>query len=184
MSIQAFLSSLLGLLLLAGCHPAESGPRTIEFAGSVERGEPFRHAFDRFEFLLEPTEHGWWMDVREKGRDESLARLTPPLHFVPNPREIEGWHFRNPTNTAPNGGKVNAPQESREFIFSPEVGRTIQGPERKMSVTREDIQRVRSFGRGLFRMTSIELSPPIAGERARIEKMSFSCSIQFVRLAE
>ena len=49
--------------------------------------------------------------------------LTPPWHLVPNPRYVEGWHFRNASNTGPNDGSVNAPQETREFIFSPEVGR-------------------------------------------------------------
>ena len=52
--------------------------------------------------------------------------MTPPWHFVPNAREIEGWHFRNGDNTAPNDASVNALQELREFIFSPAVGRGIE----------------------------------------------------------
>ena len=62
---------------------------------------------------------------------ENLARLTPPYHFVPNPRFIEGWHFRNSDNTGPNevGEKnVNAPQRVRDFIFSPMVGKTVEYP--------------------------------------------------------
>jgi hypothetical protein len=71
---------------------------------------------------VQPTKGGWilslvpgregWFQISVKGREqEDLSRLTPPWHFVPNPREIEGWHFRNDRNTGPNDGSVNAPQE-------------------------------------------------------------------------
>ena len=90
-------------------------------------GERFRRPFGgRFEFLLEPTPMGWDIVIKELGRDENLARLTPPLHFVPNPREIEGWHFSdNPSDCASRDYEAEAgPENPRKFIFSPEVGKT------------------------------------------------------------
>jgi hypothetical protein len=95
----------------------------------MEAGEMFEHAFgEKYYFILEPQEFGWNLIIKEKGRDERLQRLTPPLHFVPNPTWIEGWHFRN-DDTRSNDGTVNAPQYEREFILSPAVGRFIQGPD-------------------------------------------------------
>jgi hypothetical protein len=76
---------------------------------------------------LMSTAEGWLLEVATKGREaEDLSRLTPPWHCAPNPRQIEGWHVRNVDNSAPNDGSVNAPQEFREFIFSPAVGREIE----------------------------------------------------------
>ena len=113
------------------------------------------------------------LEVTQKGREgEDLSRLTPPWHFVPNAREIEGWHFRNKDNTGPNDGSVNAPQEIRDFIFSPEVGRGIEY--NGSATTSEDVARVRAFGRGWLRLDHYELSPPRRGERATIESLTFT----------
>lgn len=157
-----------------------SGPdKNTEFSGTISQRETFTHEFGMFEFLLEPIEYGWVLDVREKGQDDSLARYTPPLHFLPNPRWIEGWNFRDSMNTGPNLGDVNAPQQFRAFIFSPEVGRSIQGSNSKSSLTAQEERRIFYFGNGHLQIKSIELSPPKAGEKAKIEKMSFDCSIRF-----
>ena len=122
------------------------------FQGVIRKGERYRRPFGSgFEFVLEPTAAGWEIAVLEPGREENLARLTPPLHFVPNPREIEGWHLAEapPSCIRPYGAR-SGPGNTREFIFSPEVGRTIQGAEASKSVTPEDIDAVRRFGRGEF----------------------------------
>lgn len=64
------------------------------FTGRVLQGEHFHRPFGgRFEFILEPMPHGWEIMIKEHGRNENLARLTPPLHSAPNPRHIEGWHL-------------------------------------------------------------------------------------------
>lgn len=119
-----------------------------------------------------PIPSGWLLSVSSKGReDEDLSRLTPPWHFVPNPREIEGWHFRNADNTAPNEGSVNAPQELREFTFSPEVGRSIEY--NGSATAPEDVDRVRSFGRGWLFLEQYTLSPPRRGQRAAFESLKF-----------
>ena len=48
-------------------------------------------------FTLEPLKSGdgWEIVIKETGSDDrdNLARLTPPLHIITNPRFIEGWHF-------------------------------------------------------------------------------------------
>jgi hypothetical protein len=111
-----------------------------------------------------------------RGRErEDLSRLTPPWHFVPNPREIEGWHFRNCDNSGPNDGTVNAPQELRDFIFSPEVGRGIDY--NGSATTAEDVERVQAFGRGWLRITEYRLTPPSRGDRAAFEWFNFSACL-------
>ena len=104
----------------------------VGFEAEISEAQRFEIPFGPgFLFILEPWPLGWRIMVKQENRDEDLSRLTPPFHFVPNPREVEGWHFRNADNTGPNapGEKnVNAQGEGREFIFSPEVGLTINAP--------------------------------------------------------
>jgi len=167
------------LLLLATCSH-QPGRQQIAFKGGVRAGERFEHQFgERFLFVLEPSEFGWLVAVYERGRPEDLTRLTPPFHFVPNPREIEGWHFRNEDNTGSNDGSVNAPQGEREFIFSPEVGRSIAGPAAHAQPTSEEVERVRSFGRGALYIDQLKLSPPERGHRATILEMRFHGTISW-----
>ena len=136
-------------------------PATVGFTGSLKAGEKFERSFGgRFTFSLEPGKYGWEICIRERGRPENIARLTPPFHFVPNPRYIVGCHFRNENNTGPNDGSVNAPQKEREFIFSPEVGETIDGPQARRGVTPEEVDRVGAFGRGDVLITRLKLTPP------------------------
>lgn len=148
--------------------------------GRVAAGERFRQPFGgRFEFFLEPTEAGWEIVVREYGRDENLARLTPPLHFVPNPREIEGWHLSdNPSGclTRPYAAETG-PANPRQFIFSPDVGDRIDGPGARRSVTVEDAEAVRRFGEGTLTVTGFKLGPEENG-CPKIEWMSFSVRVE------
>jgi hypothetical protein len=130
---------------------------------------------------LDPGDHGWFLSVTMKGREgEDLARLTPPWHFVPNAREIEGWHFRNIDNTGPNDGSVNAPQRLREFIFSPDVGRTIEYS--GSATAPEDVEKVRAFGRGWLFIESYRLTPTRPGDRAAIESLTFSACLTWPRV--
>ena len=161
---------------IPGCE-AEPGRKAERIHGSVSRGRKFS-ATTRAGWIVQlvPRAEGWSLQVTTKGREhEDLSRLTPPWNFVPNPREIEGWHFRNADNTGPNDGSVNAPQELRKFIFSPAIGRQI---EYKGSATSaEDVEKVRSFGRGWFFIDSYRLTPPRRGERAAFETITFSACL-------
>ena len=106
-------------------------PRFNEkISGSIQSGKKFRQPFGPcFEFILSPTPTGWEILIREFGRDENLARLTPPLHFAPNPREIEGWHLSDTPldcQKRPYDAETG-PENPRKFFFSPEVGKSIDG---------------------------------------------------------
>lgn len=156
---------------------AEPGRTAEQIHGEAIRGVPFTATTPGGWIVrLDPVSEGWFLRVTVKSREEEdLSRLTPPWHFVPNAREIEGWHFRNAENTGPNEGSVNAPQETRNFIFSPEVGR---GVEYNGSATRaEDVARVESFGRGWLFIESYVLTPPRQGERAAFESLKFSACL-------
>jgi len=145
--------------------------RTTSFTGAVTRGDHFRRAlWDGLALELDPTEGGWRICIRDSTRpSEDLARLTPPVHLVPNPRDIEGWHFRNRANTGPNRGDVNAPQKSRWFIFSRAVGRNIQAGDSS------------GTGRGALDIEDLVLTPPKRGEKAAVQSMRFRVAIEEVR---
>ena len=157
--------------------------KAVMFEDSVRAGQPYRRAlWDGLRFELRPLDLGWRIAILDSTRpDEDLASITPPYHFVPNPRDIEGWHFRNQANTGPNKGDVNAPQEVREFIFSPEVGRSIRSPASgSAEVTDEDVERARQRGRGVLEIENLDLTPPQKGERAGIRSMRFRVAIEEV----
>jgi hypothetical protein len=178
------LIQILALLGPANQHPlgaprCEPTPeRRAEYVtGEVRQGSSFRGVTaGGWIFRLIPIEWGWSVEVTREGReDEDLSRLTPPWHFVPNPRHIEGWHFRNSDNTAPNDGGVNAPLQLREFIFSPEVGRGLayQGS----ATTEAVVTRIHSFGRGWLHVDAHELTPLRRGERAAFTWLRFSACL-------
>lgn len=177
---QMFLwSVLVAASMQAVVLPCESqtGRRAELIQGEVTRGRSFNQVTPAGWILrLVPVPEGWLLEISTSGREtEDLSRLTPPWHFVPNPRQIEGWHFRNADNTGPNDGSVNAPQELREFIFSPEVGRRIEYSGSATSA--EDVEKVRSFGRGWLFIESYRLTPPLKGERAAFETLKFSACL-------
>jgi hypothetical protein len=157
----------------ARCAP-QPGRQAAAVRGEVRRGEPFaRSTPGGWMVRLVPAPHGWLLEVAMEGREtEDLSRLTPPWHFAPNPRQIDGWHLRDRDNAGPNDGSVNAPQALREFIFSPRVGR---GLEYAGSATRpDDVAAVRAFGRGWFHIDDYRLTAPRRGERAAFEWLRFS----------
>jgi hypothetical protein len=160
------------------CEPVE-GRAAEALRGRVMAGErAVRDTPAGWILRLVPVPEGWSLQVTMQGREtEDLSRLTPPLHFAQNPRWIEGWHFRNADNTGPNDGSVNAPQALREFIFSPAVGREIQGPSAGAGPTLAEVEEIRSFGRGWLLIESYSLTPPGRGERAAFESLEFSACL-------
>ncbi len=150
--------------------------------GEVERGQGFRlDLWGGMRFELVPVALGWEIAVRDTTRpDEDLARLTPPFHFVPNPRDIEGSQFRNAAHPGPTEGGMYSPEEGREFIFSREVGRSIQGPDAGHAPTEEEIERVGEEGRGVLTIEELKLDEPKVGEQAAIGRMKFTVAIEEV----
>jgi hypothetical protein len=169
-------SLLAGVVAPVGACVAPDGYQARDVTGGARAGEAFEAGFsDAYSLRLAPIEHGWSVEIRERGRDENLARLTPPWHFVPNPRDLEGWHFRNADNTAPNDGSVNAPGEVREFYFSPEVGRTLEYS--GSATPPEVVDSVRAYGTGQLRVTSFVLTAPRSGERASFQSITFQACL-------
>ncbi|MBI1394234.1 MAG: hypothetical protein GC152_16005 [Alphaproteobacteria bacterium] len=138
--MRRLLSVVMLFLGAAAAHAQECQPTAErhaarilgrDSAGGLTPNEfPFvageQSLFQTFEngwtFALMSTENGWAVRVFENpqiGMAVDLTSLTPPHGGAPNPRDIEGWHFRNADNTAPNDGSVNAPQSLRAFIVSP-----------------------------------------------------------------
>ena len=143
-------------------------PRFHEtFTGQVFQGKRIRRPFgNRFELILEPMHpDGWEIMVKEIGRDENLARLTPPLHFVPNPRYIEGWHLlEDPSGCATREFLAEAgPANPRKFIFSPEMGTRDTGPNAVRGVTPEEVEEIRRFGRGALTIEKFRLQAKADG---------------------
>lgn len=150
-----------------------------KFSGRVEAGKKYRRPVgSRFEFILEPMPYGWELFIKEYGRDENLARLTPPFHFVPNPREIEGWHFlEKPSECVNRPYKAEAgPNNPRQFIFSPEVGKQIAGPDSGKAFIDENIDAVKKFGRGELDINKFKLMPGKDG-CPKIEWLEFSVQL-------
>ena len=175
--IGSFVFGALALASLPGfICVAPDGYSSVGVTASLKAGEAFQAPFgDKYFLALAPSEFGWGIEIHERGREENLARLTPPWHFVPNPRYLEGWHFRNTANTAPNDGSVNAPQKTREFYFSSEVGRTLDYD--GAATPAKVVDAVRSFGRGKLRLIEYKLTPFAPGERAAFEELSFEACL-------
>jgi hypothetical protein len=151
-----------------------------QFSGRLRSGELFSRPFGtRFKFFLEPTPSGWEIVIREVGSNENLSRLTPPLHSSPNPREIEGWQLSNkPSECASRPFAAEAgPKELRGFIFSPEVGKSIDGSCAHRSVTAQDIEAIQRFGRGTLIIEQYGLIPEEDG-CPMIEWMTFSVQLE------
>ena len=107
----------------AGFAAAQSCTETATYRAERIAGEVAGHrAFavtvhGDWLFRLAPADHGWVISVIDsEGLDR--AAITPPLRMETNPRNLFGWHFRNPDNSGPNLGEVNAPQYERRFQFS------------------------------------------------------------------
>jgi hypothetical protein len=170
----AELRARLAAPLATAAVPARTG--RASFAGEVRAGEAFERSFGPgFRFRLEPSLLGWEICVHAAGRDDNLARLTPPFHSVPNPRFLEGWHFRNADNSGPNEPgplNVNAPQEVRVFVFSPEVGRSVDHP-----VTAEQLDAVRRWGSGELRVVDSRLERLEPGDRAAFSWLRFEVEL-------
>ena len=134
-------------------------------------------------FLLRPTESGWWIDVRDERGTESLTLWTTPWRG-PTPCDLAGWHFRNSDNTGPNesGPKnVNAPQTTRAFVFSREIGRSIPGAGGLRKPTAEEQLRLREGGTGTLEIVDYDLTGLKPGGRARFSRLEFRVQLTWKR---
>jgi hypothetical protein len=185
-SVRAFSVALLVMALFAArslsqtphrsrvsthaISPSSCKAGSYTFGGVIKKGETFSRPFGGFVFTLEPMQYGWSIDIAQ-GQHHHLANLTPPRHFVPNPIDIEGWHFRNEANTGPNTGDVNAPDEHREFFFSPKFGTCMSIPE---NATEPEFEAATRDGTGVLEITDLTLGNLKPGEKADIQEMKFT----------
>jgi len=176
---SCYIGVFFVVLLTMVCPSLAQGENlVIEFSGEVNRGESFVFEVqNNLHFVLKPNPLGWEIVLTDPDRPtENLACLTPPYHFVPNPRYLEGWHFRNANNTGPNaiGEKnINAPQHQRQFIFSPKVGQTIDYPP-----THTQAGQIARDGTGLLEILDLKLGNLRAGEKAWFEWIRFKVRLQ------
>ena len=157
-----------------------------QISGDLKAGERFEKRVDRFVMRLTPIRFsgvdipiGWDIGVYEPGRNEDLSQFTLPLSG-PNDRMIYAWHFRNSDNTGPNEGSVNAPQNHREFTFSPEVGRTIlyEEPAAKMLA---NVARIGMFGEGTLDVLDLQLTKPERDKTPSILRLKFATCLTWAR---
>ncbi len=168
---------VLSSLSLGGCGEAvrSAAPSSITWSDDIQAGMTYAKAFGPdLVFLLEPTPFGWTICVLDGSRD--ITALTPPLHG-PNPRYIEGWHFRNEANSGANVGELNVPQERRDFIFSPAVGTTIQGPQSTASPTPHDIETISQWGRGVLVIDRYQLTDLSLEQKAHFVSMHVTITL-------
>lgn len=159
--------------------PARAGAQPVFLEGEVQRGDAWQAglgAGTRVELL--PIEHGWRVRLGpadEAGRDWIVLE---PRHLVPPTSLIEGWHFRNADNTAPNdvGAKnVNAPGRERILRFG---RRTPVLAERAADA---DAVQAAVEGEVRLRITALELGGVEPGGRAHIERMAFTLEVRCLR---
>ena len=169
---------------------ATASSQLHEFSGRVERGEVFEQQIaPNLVFRLIPLAQDWeiWIgDSTDSGHNFSDV-VTPPLYGI-NPRQIEGWHFRNSDNSGPNqaGEKnVNAPQYERRFCFVLNEADyqaayawldAHKGATAQVSGTVESRYQMAERATGAVSIRELVLGN-LDGERAWIERMEFGVEI-------
>jgi len=178
--------------------PAISIPSTdnsthgIQFQGHVTKGQQFEKDVGHgLVFQLTPDEYGWSIDILPQGGrgvdDYSLTGIaTPPYHGITS-LQLEGWHFRNASNTGPNDGSVHAPQEERDFEFvtnEADARRVAGALEQYREGKRNDFSPNVSFGQGKLLVRNLKLGNLVPGLQAWIESMDLSVSLEFPMLTK
>ena len=132
-------------------------------------------------FTMLRQDKGWAIRLMDKdGLD--LTQVTPPFHGPANPRDIEGWHFRNKDNTAANEGSVNAPQDLRLFAFAPELSGTggFKPPAPGDPALSEPDPEA---GRGWLRIDDYGLADLKPGQKARMVYLKFFACLTWPKTA-
>ena len=188
-------AALAAAAILAAGHAARAD--VVSFRGEVQRGDTVVHRFAHkdvtFEFRLASISYGWLIWISDPARPERnyVTLSTPPFRGL-NPARIEGWHFRNADNTGPNepgSGNVNAPQKKRRFEFIPDAANRRAAAEAldillwpdgidetEIKAAEERFLQIPK-AEGLLRIEALEFGNLAAGERAWIERMAFSVTI-------
>ena len=130
-------------------------------------------------FALLRSELGWSIRLYDHdpiGDAVDLTAMTPPFRNAPNPRDIEGWHFRNADNTGPNNGDVNAPQRLRGFVISPNLAGAGG-----LRLPNDPIETSPNDGLGWLNIIEMGLDSLEPGAKARINYMKFDACVSWPR---
>jgi TonB family protein len=148
----------------------------FEFSGRVHAGEAYQCQFSPvLSFALVPTSGGWLIEVHEKNRDENLARLTPENNGI-NPLLVE---FSPSHSTVAAESERMATEQKpiqTEFIFSPEVGRSLGKSGR--APTGDEIRQASEQGKGVFKITKMRVGQSSANSTLPDEALSFEVSLR------
>jgi len=143
-------------------------------------GHSFTQSFgEGWIFELLPGTYGWSIRIYDASDSFSvdLSGITPPHDGVPNPRDIEGWHFRNADNTATNKGEVNAPQLDRLFLFSPALAGTGGYKPSVDETNPESFEPGPDDGLGWLKVIDFGLSDLEPGQKARMTYLKFDACL-------
>ena len=149
----------------------ESISRTeLEFTGRVRAGDAYSCKFiSGFTFRLEPEADGWLIAIEQDKGNENLARFTPLVAGQSTLLIAAADLLREETKRGTQG---ESEYEERKFYFSPAVGRSV-----KKKPTEGELAEILATGRGLFRITSVEMTNNQHSERQSLVAMSFAVSI-------
>jgi len=152
------------------------------FTGEVERGQVYRQKIkDGLVFCLIPSsfwvENGGWTinigdEIGDECDDNFAGIVTPPFHGN-NATFVQGWQFRNETNTADSEGNA-AQTRYFNFIFNQSDFEMIF-KRRHLGEAIDVAQIPRS--RGVFSITELNLGNLVPNETAWIESMKFEVKI-------
>ena len=160
--------------------------KVCSFTGEVERGQVYsRKIKDGLVFCLVPSsfwvENGGWTinigdEIGDECNDNFAGIVTPPFHGN-NATFVQGWEFRNRTNTSDN--ESNIPQaRDFNFIFNQSDFEAIFFNSHNPTSTNKTID-VSQIPRssGIFIITELKLGNLIPNEVAWIESMKFEVKI-------
>jgi hypothetical protein len=145
-----------------------------QIIGEATEGTDVTQAIGPFLLQLRSEgEDGWDLALLEPGRLDNLAQLSSPPHG-PSPLDIFPWHFRNDDNTGPPVAGAAPGGRHREFVFSPDVGRTMTF---NLETLAEDRERAAAYGRGAFDLLAYEMTPRQLGESPRLLWIKFAACL-------
>jgi hypothetical protein len=159
--------------------------KVCSFTGEVERGQIYRQKIkDGLVFCLIPSsfwvENGGWRinisdEIGDECDDNFAGIVTPPFHGN-NATFIQGWQFRNETNTGGNEGSV--PQiRYFNFIFTQKDFESIFNAKYQTNNDEAvDLTKI-PRSRGVLTITDLKLGNLVPNERAWIESMKFEVKI-------
>ncbi len=153
---------------------ATPGRQARQITGEATEGADVTQPIGPFLLQLRSEgEDGWDLALFEPGRRDNLAQLSSPPHG-PSPLDIFAWHFRNDDNTGPPVASAAPGGRHREFVFSPDVGRTMTF---NLETLAEDRERAAAYGRGAFDVLAYEMTPRQLGESPRLLWIKFAACL-------